>query len=86
MRDIGSLLGGASYSGYYYYSCYTGEKFAGYDWSGESNRTEIHQVSSYAQAVDILNAGIDYYNNLETTTVRCEYRFVAGSEPQLAKQ
>ena len=84
VQNSGGLIGDASYSGYYNYSCYTGEKFVGYDLSG--NYTEIKKVSSYAEAVETLNEGIAVYNALETTTVPCEYRYVAGSMPQLQKQ
>ena len=82
----GDLAGQATYSGYYNYSCYTGELFAGQDWTGEANITEIKKVSSYAEAVETLNEGIAVYNALETTTVLCEYRYVAGSVPQLQHQ
>ena len=81
----GDLFGSASYSGYYNYSCYTGELFVGSDLA--SNKIEIKQVSSYAEAVETLNKGIDEYNKLETATVvRCEYRFVAGDKPILQLQ
>lgn len=86
LQFSGDLAGQATYSGYYNYSCYTGELFAGQDWTGEANITEIKKVSSYAEAVETLNEGIAVYNALETTTVPCEYRYVVGSVPQLQHQ
>ena len=77
----GDLAGQATYSGYYRYSCYTGELFAGQDWTGESNRLELHQCTSYAEVVDILNAGIEAFNADEYATVNCRYRFVKGTTP-----
>ena len=84
--NSGDLFGGASYSGFYNYSCYTGDLFAGMDLTSEANRVGSKKVSSYAEAVETLNEGIAVYNALETTTVPCNYRFVAGDKPTLQLQ
>ncbi|MBQ8241473.1 MAG: hypothetical protein IJZ38_11670 [Bacteroides sp.] len=78
----GELIGQATYAGYYRYSCYTGEIFAGQDWTGEANRLELHQCS-YAEAVSVLNAGIAAFNADETASVKCYYRYVKGNVPAL---
>lgn len=81
---IGSLAGASSYSAYIYNSCYAdGEGLQ--DIGNEIGGANKYNVSrcSYADAVNILNLGIEYYNQKEV--ISCEYRFVAGSKPTLEK-
>jgi hypothetical protein len=80
---VGSLAGFSSYSAYIYNSCYAdgdGLPDLGEDWS--TNKYNVSR-SSYSKAVGILNVGIEYYN--QKAAIPCEYRFVAGSKPTLAK-
>lgn len=81
----GALSGdaGTNYANIHYsYSTVTNVSLLGQCW-GTPNET-IGVVSSYNEAVDNLNAGIELYN--QTATVPCNYRFVAGDKPTLQKQ
>ena len=82
VKYIGSLAGASSYSAYIYNSYYAdGEGLS--DIGNEIGRANKYNVSrcSYADAVGILNLGIDYYNDREN--IACKYYFVAGSKPVL---
>ena len=75
-----ALIGyGSGNTTYLYNSCYSGslDSYA-LDWG---IIVEDVRNLSYADAVNVLNTGIEYYNTLGT--VPCEYRFVAGNTPAL---
>lgn len=79
----GSLVGTAS-TAYLFNSCFV------YDVRWNEVGNSIGQVSefnvfgsSYAQAVETLNVGIRIYK--ETSSLACNYRFLAGSQPALEK-
>jgi hypothetical protein len=79
----GSLVGTSSYSAYVYNCCYDDEQLSDVGYPiGSPNKYNVSKCS-YAEAVDILNVGIEYYNKKEN--VPCEYRFVAGDKPALVK-
>ncbi len=74
--------GGSAANIHYSYSTVTNVSLLGQCW-GTINET-VSVVSSYSEAVDDLNAGIELYN--QTATVPCNYRFVAGDKPTLQLQ
>ena len=79
----GSLVGTSSYSAYVYNCCYDDEQLSDVGYPiGSPNKYNVSKCS-YAEAVDILNVGIEYYNKKEN--VPCEYRFGAGNVPVLEK-
>ena len=84
VKYVGSLAGASSYSAYIYNSCYVDEEGL-QDIGNSIGITNKYNVSrcAYSKAVEILNVGIEYYN--QKAAIPCEYRFVAGSKPTLAK-
>ena len=84
VKYVGSLAGASSYSAYIYNSCYADEEGL-QDIGNSIGITNKYNVSrcAYSKAVEILNVGIEYYN--QKAAIPCEYRFVAGSKPTLAK-
>lgn len=78
---VGSLAGLSSLSAYIYNSCYAdGDDLPdlGDDWS--TNKYNVSRCS-YSKALEVLNEGIEYYNQKES--ILCTYRFVTGSKPAL---
>lgn len=81
-ENMGALIGyGSLNNTLLYNSCYSNSiNYYGLDWGIIAE--DVSRLS-YADAVIVLNTGIELYN--QTATIPCEYRFGAGNVPVLEK-